>query len=313
MVIVFNINGKKIVVPTQTAHGSVYISDLIHGYGQHYEYGQRYKGDIEIVIPDKYFDVIDNYIAFLRGKQEPITPVTKAHLQPGFSRIAYDWGSNSVMGTMKASNDVSHAVEGNKPYLQLCFIMCTYFIDDNYLQYLLEQLFNNWWYYNTMVYDDIGPELQWDILVHCPHDFIPDNYNENAKFMDEWLVTNHNKVVHVNNNKVYYINFESTNDVIDDDSIIKTISNYHTVNGVKQGQALVTTVYNNGHKLFASGTYFNDQKNRVWTTMYDNGQRESVGQYIKGKKHGIWDEYNKHGENTFSGTYMHGEKIIPWD
>ena len=138
-------------------------------------------GDDGIIIdvPEKYNKVIHNYIYFLRSKPFVIV---------------------------------------DRHVLSSCFDLSTYFCDNTYFNYLVKQLLNHWSHLFMVVYENVNPDLQRQILLHCPHDFLPDKYINNGRFLLQWVTTfatdcqgqsqGQSQVVKVNNSMEYEIKVE---------------------------------------------------------------------------------------------------------
>jgi antitoxin component YwqK of YwqJK toxin-antitoxin module len=231
---------------------------------------KNFKGTmVEVSIPNKYLVVISNYIDFLYDNLKVIR---------------------------------------NREYLKTCFIMSTYFEDDNYFNYLLQQLFNSWSYLFTIIYNDITKELQWHILIHCPYDFLPDYFIRNRKFMEEWEKINKNKIVTINGNSdMYYINYE----IIDSLSKGKDVNNYHTINDEKVGNDFVT-VYRCGKPRIRGG-YTHKRPQGLWEGWYDNGNILIRGHYVDGKKRGFWEYWYENGQMCYHGHRVDGKEQGLWE
>jgi antitoxin component YwqK of YwqJK toxin-antitoxin module len=73
------------------------------------------------------------------------------------------------------------------------------------------------------------------------------------------------------------------------------------------------TYYFPGEKKYVSGTYNKTQeRNGVWTSWYDNGQKNSEQNYIDGKEDGIYSVWHPNGKPYIKGEYKMGEKIGIW-
>jgi antitoxin component YwqK of YwqJK toxin-antitoxin module len=287
MSIVFNIQNKLVKLPYDTAINSKYIQDMLRGFGN----------NMEIVIPTKYLNIVDNYVNFL-----------------------YD----------------NFAIIRDRQYLKTCFIMSTYFEDDNYFNYLLQQLFDSWSYLFTIVYSNITKELQWHILTHCPYDFLPSHFTKNARFIRQWEKINNNKVVTINGEDKYYINYQVN--IFSNTSYVSTeLENYHTIGGKTVGDHLVSDYYDNGQLNYRSHyvngekqglsehwhengqlaylNYWNDNlQHGSWRQWYQNGQAEFLHQYMDGKRQGLWEGwYNNSGQPYYHGHFVDGKKQGLWE
>ncbi|MDR2408986.1 MAG: hypothetical protein LBE13_12855 [Bacteroidales bacterium] len=68
-----------------------------------------------------------------------------------------------------------------------------------------------------------------------------------------------------------------------------------------------------GEKKYVSGTYDTVQaRNGVWTSWYENGQKNSEQNYINGKEDGKYRVWHPNGEPWIKGEYKMGEKTGVW-
>ncbi|MDR1460012.1 MAG: hypothetical protein LBI60_07335 [Bacteroidales bacterium] len=68
-----------------------------------------------------------------------------------------------------------------------------------------------------------------------------------------------------------------------------------------------------GEKKYISGTYNNAQnRNGVWTSWYENGQKNSEQNYIDGKEDGKYRVWYPNGNPYIQGEYKMGMKIGMW-
>jgi antitoxin component YwqK of YwqJK toxin-antitoxin module len=155
--ITFVVRDRTAKVPAEAALNSEFIKEqVLFGIEQ------------PIVVPDKYYRVIGNYINFLQGKPTVTTTATK---------------------------------------LAKCFDMESFFADNHYLHYLLRQLFENWSVFGSTVVNSIlGPDIQYDIFQWCPYDFVPKQYMERTAFFERWFNNVQNSEIAVDYDKVYYTN-----------------------------------------------------------------------------------------------------------
>ena len=253
---------------------------------------KEHGNDFVIRTPTKYMNFIHNYIFFLRG--EPLA--------------IYD-----------------------RHNLKACFNLCTYFVDHDYFNFLMSQLFNNWAQLFMVCYEDITLDLQTQILLRCPHSFLPDTCLNNKTFMNSWIQNNTNKQITVNNREVHH--FELYNDLgysrifstyctvddkivgrdrtlwLDNDDTV-TINRY-TINDKKEG----VEKYN----LFQIEEYHNDVRHGLQVTYYHaTNNPKKRGMRINGEKHGLWRRWydkldsNGHPKPESKGYFVHGLRQGVW-
>ena len=288
MSIVFNIQGvedtqqyKDVEVPHDQAIKSEYIKQLVVDFGVK-----------EVIIPKKYNIVITNYVDFLNDKFNTIND--KQYLKQCFGAAI-------------------------APSVYLRFDMYTYFDNNDYFNYLLQQLFDGWCYLSTIVYSDITAELQWTILLHCPHDFLPETECvNNDGFMKQWRKVSNNKIVSVNKNSVnshngnnssnnnsnetYYVNYVLAKKSGKPEEVV----NYHTVNGREVGRKIVTSYYDDGNIRYCK-KYNNGDAHGIWKTWYESGKLKQYGQFVNGVNQGLWQEWYATGNIKLHDYYQGGK------
>jgi len=232
-----------------------------------------------------------------------------------------------------AFNNYKYVLIGNQlpiddaNFLLECLMLSNYLDDNNYFQYLLSQLFNNWSNMSFIVYGDkISNELQYDILLHCPYDFLPQKFRDDNVFITTWLKLNQNTIVVINGNKTYHINeFDYANDLG-----INLVS-YHNIDNIDNSQHDVGDVFNyfwyinTNNEARATSLVnlcvngYNQGLHEMWyKTWYENGNSQSSniksqGYYDKGKEHGMWKQWYKNGNIKSRGNYDKGERQGVWE
>jgi hypothetical protein len=161
MSIIFDVNGETTIVPTGTAYNSQYIKNLTQDMATNC-----------VIIPQKYYNIVGNYISYLKGQQDNIIITDSSY----FDLATYfdDTGYFSYL-------------------LQQLF--------DCWSQRLKVEINTNFNY-----------DLQWLIYLNCSYDFLPNSFTDNVPFMERWTANNQNKVITVNGNTIYYNNSTSVND-----------------------------------------------------------------------------------------------------
>lgn len=68
-----------------------------------------------------------------------------------------------------------------------------------------------------------------------------------------------------------------------------------------------------GEQKYVSGTYNNaNLRNGVWTSWYENGQKNSEQKYVNGKEDGAYNVWHPNGKKYIKGAYKMGEKVGTW-
>jgi len=223
--------------------------------------------DVEIIIPAKFTSIINgspaitNYINFLHGNKQDIK---------------------------------------DKDVMKLCLNMYTYFIDDNYFEYLMQKILDHWWSsgMSNMVYDDVNPDVQYDIFLRCPRDFIPDSLLSNKVFYDAWSSLNNDKKFNVNGNEVYYNNYVTRDEYghVPKRGCVE-IKTCHTIdyNIVGYDHTIIKDTINGN--IISERTHNNGLPNGKWKEMCDSSSTstslDAEGYYINGQKHGLWKYWKR--------------------
>ncbi len=73
------------------------------------------------------------------------------------------------------------------------------------------------------------------------------------------------------------------------------------------------THYFPGEKKYIEGEYDDDSKqNGVWTSWYENGQKNSQVKYVDGKEDGDYNTWYPNGKSYIKGYYKMGDKVGVW-
>jgi len=92
----------------------------------------------------------------------------------------------------------------------------------------------------------------------------------------------------------------------------KIVEEYITDNNGKK-TLYRETHYFPGEKKYISGTYDNKQlRNGVWTSWYENGQKNSEQNYINGKENGLYNVWHPNGNQYIKGEYKMGKEVGNW-
>jgi len=93
-------------------------------------------------------------------------------------------------------NSYINFLQGNKldigdvSYYKPCFDMHTYFDGSEYLDYLISQTLKHWSIVSDFVYDELIPELRWQVFLYSSYQAIPQHYLLDIKFYLEWAKLN---------------------------------------------------------------------------------------------------------------------------
>lgn len=96
------------------------------------------------------------------------------------------------------------------------------------------------------------------------------------------------------------------------DGLPKKVSEYIIKEDGSQ-QLAKETYYFPEKKKYIEGEYNNKtQRQGVWTSWYENGQKNSQGTYENGVLEGIYTVWHPNGQVYYSGKYLHGKQIGKW-
>lgn len=232
-------------------------------------------GNIDILVPDKYQKVFNNYLSYLKDRPNK-------------------------------NFDVNH--------LYLYFNMYTYFIDQGYLKYCMQQIYDIWFCFYP-VFNTFPSELQREIYSYIPCEFVPPHIRNQPLFFDSWLEINQDKQLFLNmlsRDQEHPDIFHTEVHHNKDGKQKRMIRIYHTRGNKRVGCERIilfsygkdtTTpishevMYNMGYQLHRKfygrdqvkreTHYLNSKKSGLEITWYKNGDIESVTTWLNGKKHGL--------------------------
>ena len=93
------------------------------------------------------------------------------------------------------------------------------------------------------------------------------------------------------------------------DTLDNKIIEYDVVNGLKNGEFVVTSI-NNKSAVYG---FIKDNKNvGKWSYFYRNGNLESEGNFTNDKPHGKWIWYYESGKVKTIGYYINGAEVGTW-
>jgi len=179
--------------------------------------------------------------------------------------------------------------------------------DDNYFDFLIGQLLDNWSSLSFAVLLT-NHNTQRDIFLHIPYQLIPEHVTNNEVFVREWLRLNGGKPITVNKLEIYtYIYNVSGKDF---ELVYK-----NRISGVD-----IQTrheFHDNGNKSLVS-TIRNGKFNGEFKRWLENGKLAEQGTYVDGVQEGLWTEWVISDDNeqehihSRQGVYVHGKATGLW-
>lgn len=70
--------------------------------------------------------------------------------------------------------------------------------------------------------------------------------------------------------------------------------------------------YYPGKKLKLQGDYNEGNRNRIWVSYFENGNKWSQGKYINGKEDSTWTVWHPNGQVFYKGDFKMGERTGIW-
>lgn len=240
--------------------------------------------NVKISVPDHYTTIINFYLQFLKAK--------------------YLYFHDAIP-------------------LAASFRLASYFLDEKYFHWLLNQSYKLW----TEVYPhikDLPSDIQKEIFLHTPYHFVPWDIMSDS-FFKLWLDINQGKVITLNGDEEYHTVVEYRNGyktftsfmIIDEEEVgNKYIKTWHLDNGqLKEDLGLLNDEkhglcrewYHDG-QLQSEIMYNNGDEDGVSRTWYNNGNLEYEANYVDGNLHGVEREWYTNGQLKFETNYVNGSE-----
>ena len=195
-----------------------------------------------IPVPDDFYAVIGNYINFLNGN-----------------------GPAQIKTVAKLSK---------------CFDMENYFIDDNYFNYLMQTVFDDWTTLSPAIYDEPNRDIQYNMFLHFPYEFIPIEYTSNDNFMKLWSDIPQNQNIQFNDD-FETITYSATMSYYDDGNLqyILVMPAYYDNIDEHDGYSVSMKFYpRDGHRSRQYSLYYG---------VITNGDDEQDNEEVKGVREGV--------------------------
>lgn len=246
--------------------------------------------NIEIPIPKKFYDLIDNYIDFLNDKPKNIRNVDE---------------------------------------LLTCYDMESFFDDKNYLLYLVRQAYKFWDEFYPLI-STFPVRTEEEIYLHTPYQYVPKALINDPEFYEHWLEINKNKAIILNGDEkystkiTYYDNGNMKELLFDNDQFsyanpkrfeIKKIW-YENGNLASKEEAVGNQTkkmrwFENG-RLSVEEEFINDNRHGIFREWGDEGQPYLEKEFENGKKQGVWREWYENGQLRYEGRYVDNQAQGPW-
>jgi len=289
MTVTLLIEQRKVRVDNSQLQGSELVENVVSDLGQE---------DVDISVPPRYLPVIDIYLDFI-------------------SKISYDKEGEVIY-------PANLLVISNIDDLFLCFFMETFFEDNSFFVYLMDQAYSIWnEFYPTI---SLLPDERL-VYLYTPYELVPEEYMDKEGFFKEWLQINANKNIILNGNKVYrtIVNYYPKGQ-------IKEFNAYYTIGGTKtishdegwyespQGQPKYRRSYKNGQQdglqecWYADGqamyrdNYKDGKQDGPQERWYADGQAMYRHIYKDGKQDGLWEAWYTDGQDKYRDNYKDGKE-----
>jgi len=223
--------------------------------------------------------------------------------------------------------------------LKLCLEMAHYLADVEFFEVIMNQLLSSW-YELHIVIDDLHPELQRDVYLHCPYMFIPQTFVDDDIFFKAWLDINNNKgiVVNHNDNNInmyisYYIQYFAVtvlmSTLTQNDNVYRHGYRKEWRLNSNNTYSLISCAfydYDRLHGQYKSWCYQDnnligyirnvshyENGNLLHDSEYDiNGQVICEQHFIDGKKTGTWKKRDSSKQLVLEVSYLNDVKHGPY-
>lgn len=239
--------------------------------------------DIDIEIPEKYINVVGNYINFLHDKPTLIDKPKK---------------------------------------LLLCFLMSSYFDDSIYFKYLINETYKIWTIFKPYI-SNLPFDLQREFYLYIPHEFVPIDFIEKPTFYEQWLEINKNNLITLDGKSEYIINVkyygngqikQAYNYIIrkenrcyneyKDNIRINTIE----LCGKMIRHGLGKDYYDNG-QIEQEVYCENDMQQGLTRGWYDDGSLHFEGNFKDNQRYGPWKSWHKNGQLKWQSNHINDDKL----
>ena len=270
MTVTLFIEQRKVRVDNSRLQNSELVKNVVTDLGQQ---------DVDITVPSRYLPVIDYYLDFI------------------------DKVSHDEKGEVVYPDDLL-IIDGVND-LFLCSSMETFFGDNAFFVYLMDQAYSIWNEFYPII--SLLPDERL-IYLYTPYEFVPEKYMDRESFFKEWLHVNANKNIVLNSNEIYHTDVKYY-----DNGRIKELKIYLTIDGQKVGFSHEKTWYDSPSSKEGQPRYQCNYKDgqldgllEIW---YEDaeGQLEYRENYKDGKRDGLSENWYENGQPKYRWIYKDGE------
>lgn len=196
-------------------------------------------------------------------------------------------------------------VEGKKQKLKECFQHYFLIGDSDYLQHCVNKLLNHFSLYKDIL-TELNSDLQRDIYLNIPLDFVPDQFKKKFSFIDDWILNMARKPhVHIQVGDEIFM-YKSMRQS-DGTFIFKSFCQGKNVYVFEIPHGLEIIYYPNGQRKLEVW-YRDGNRDGISRRWYSNGVLELEQLYINGRIHGPYREWYESRRKRVESDYVHGKK-----
>ena len=266
MTVTLIIDSKRLHLDNSQLRTSQLVRDVLNAPGQ---------DSIELEIPERYWSVTGIYVDFVQ-------------------KISFDQEGKVIYpSNLFAVKDLD--------ILLLCFNMESFFADEAFFVYLMNQAYPMWDQFRPYIKTLTDERL---IYLYTPYEFVfltTEKYMDRPTFFKEWLEINANKQVVLNGNEVYIRRLAYY-----DNGQVEKLKAYHTVKGGEVGFRYEEYWYENGQPLYRHH-YKDGQPYGLKEAWYEDGQPKYRVHYKDGQPDGLWEGWHDNGQPHYRHHYKDGK------
>lgn len=320
MTLLLRIKDQEVKVALDKIRSSEYLMSILECFGY----------DDPIIFPPQYCQVADVYINFINFINEHYHHLdmklssSSSSLKSVPDKISYDRLSGGQKFEPKfVMTNIS------RDEIKQSFELCHYLLDQEFFEFLLEQLLHGWSHYNGIIIS-LHANIQRDIYLHLPYILLPNDYQIDTNFLLLWSKNNNEKHFRVNMREDYMSRVTFNENF--NHSVIRGIKTYlsdepHGISrewyevseqgdnkqSLRSEETLVGGYHDGECKFYyqsgqiESITYYKEGVMRRSTKYYDNGTLHATEEYDeKGEKTGIWKIWYPSGAIKWEMSWLHG-------
>lgn len=214
-----------------------------------------YGNNAEVYFPGEYLPVSNLYVDFLNGKKVIISDIHQ---------------------------------------LTMSFRLANFLLHNEYFSYLMTQAYRIWINFYPHI-QHFSSDIQREIYLHTPYQYIPSSYMMDDVFFKQWLTVNQNKSITLNKIDQYHVSMTYGK--------YKVFTSSCTLNKV-QNIRFTKRWYMAENQLEGEKQFLNRRREGLWRKWYMNGQLKSEHKYKDGLLMGPCRKWHNNGQLLRECTYI---------